>query len=122
MNEHFRAQNYLVPIRIRVPFSRITLLPEGQTARGRIIVYFIVVDSEGKQSELANQIVPVEVDAKELGNLSRRDFVYDVRLLMIPGGQRLSLAVRDEPTNTVSYVQQSIFVSVLPPEAGPAGK
>jgi VWFA-related protein len=116
------AQNYLVPIRIRLPFSRITLLPEGPIARGRIIVYFIVVDSEGKQSELANQVVPVEVDAKELGNLSRRDFVYDVRLLMIPGGQRLSLAVRDEPTNTVSYVQQSVFVSVLPPEAAPAAK
>ena len=115
-------RNYLVPIRIRVPFSRITLLPEGPTARGRVILYFIVVDSEGKQSELANQVVPVEVDAKELGNLSRRDFVYDVRLLMIPGGQRLSLAVRDEPTNTVSYVQQSVFVSVLPPEAGPKGK
>ncbi len=116
------AQNYLVPIRIRVPFSRITLLPEGPIVRGRVILYFIVVDSEGKQSELANQIVPVEVDAKELGNLSRRDFVYDVRLLMIPGGQRLSLAVRDEPTNTVSYVQKSVFVSVLPPEAAPAAK
>jgi len=116
------ARNYLVPIRIRLPFSRITLLPEGPTARGRVILYFIVVDSEGKQSELANQVVPVEIDAKELGNLSRRDFVYDVRLLMIPGGQRLSLAVRDEPTNTVSYVQKSVFVSVLPPEAGPAGK
>jgi hypothetical protein len=116
------AQNYLVPIRIRVPFGRITLLPEGPIARGRLILYFIVVDSEGKQSELANQVVPVEVDAKELGNLSRKDFVYDVRLLMIPGGQRLSLAVRDEPTNTVSYVQQSVFVSVLPPEAPPAAK
>ncbi|HYN43912.1 MAG TPA: VWA domain-containing protein [Thermoanaerobaculia bacterium] len=116
------AQNYLVPIRVRVPFSRLTLLPEGPIARGRVILYFIVVDSDGKQSELANQVVPIEVDSKELGNLSRRDFVYDVRLLMIPGGQRLSLAVRDEPTNTVSYVQQSVFVSVLPPVTGPAGK
>jgi hypothetical protein len=54
--------------------------------------------------------------AKDLDALNRRDFVYDVRLLMIPGGQRLSLAVRDEPTNTVSYVQQAIFVSALPQE------
>jgi VWFA-related protein len=115
-------RNYLVPIRIRVPFSRLTLLPEGPTAKGRVILYFIVIDSEGKQSDLATQIVPVEADSKELGNLSRKDFVYDVRLLMIPGGQRLSLAVRDEPTNTVSYVQQSVFVSVLPPEARPAAK
>ena len=116
------AQNYLVPIRIRVPYSRITLLPEGPVSRGRVVLYFVVVDSEGKQSDLANQVVPVEIDSKEAGNLARRDFVYDVRLLMLPGGQRLSLAVRDEPTNTVSYVQQSIFVSALPQQARPAAK
>ena len=113
-------RNYLVPIRVRIPYSRITLLPEGPVARGRLVFYFIVVDSDGKQSELANQVVPVEIDSKELPNLGRRDFVYDVRLLMIPGGQRLSLAVRDEPTNTVSFLQQSVFVSVLPPGAGAA--
>jgi VWFA-related protein len=115
-------QNYLVPVRIRVPFSRITLLPEGATARGRVILYFIVVDAAGKQSELANQVVPVEVATSDLPNANRRDFVYDVRLLMIPGGQRLSIAVRDEPTSTVSYVQQSIFVSALAPDSGPAPK
>lgn len=114
------SQNYLVPIRISIPFSRITVLPQGDVARGRVILYFIVIDAAGKQSELATQVVPVEVDARELGNLSRRDFVYDVRLLMIPGGQRLSLAVRDEPTNTVSFVQQGIFVSALPAETGRA--
>ena len=113
-------RNYLVPIRIRVPYSRITLLPEGATSRGRVVLYFIVVDAEGKQSDLANQVVPVEVPTKDVGDLARRDFVYDVRLLMLPGGQRLSLAVRDEPTNTVSYVQQSIFVSALTPQSGPA--
>ncbi len=116
------AQNYLVPIRIRVPFSRITLLPEGPRARGRVVLYFIVVDAAGKQSDLATQIVPVELESKDLADVSRRDFVYDVRLLMIPGSQRLSLAVRDEPTNTVSYVQESIFVSALPPESRPAGR
>ncbi|MHB8796981.1 MAG: VWA domain-containing protein [Thermoanaerobaculia bacterium] len=110
------AQNYLVPIRIRVPYSRITVLPQGDVARGRIALYFIVIDAAGKQSELATQVVPVEIPAKDLDALNRRDFVYDVRLLMIPGGQRLSLAVRDEPTNTVSYVQQAIFVSALPQE------
>ncbi|MDX9733731.1 MAG: VWA domain-containing protein [Thermoanaerobaculia bacterium] len=110
------AQNYLVPIRIRVPYSRITVLPQGDVARGRIALYFIVIDAAGKQSELATQVVPVEIASKELDALNRRDFVYDVRLLMIPGGQRLSLAVRDEPTNTVSYVQQAIFVSALPQE------
>ena len=116
------SQNYLVPIQIRVPFSRITLLPQGDVARGRVIFYFVVVDAAGKQSELATQVVPVEVATKDLGGLARKDFVYDVRLLMIPGGQRLSLAVRDEPTNMVSYVQKGIFVSVLPGDSGAKGR
>ncbi len=113
------SQNYFVPVRVRIPYSRITLLPDGPKSRGRLIFYFIVVDSDGKQSDLATQQVPVEVDTDKVDTYARHDFIYDVKMLMIPGGQRLSLAVRDEPTNIVSYVQKSIFVSVLPPEMRP---
>lgn len=114
-------QNYLVPVRIKVPYSRITLLPDGPKARGRLIFYFIVLDASGKTSDLANLPAIVEVDAAKVESLARRDYVYDVRLLMIPGGQKISLAVRDEITNTVSYVQRAVFVSVLPPEEPKAG-
>ncbi len=106
--------NFIVPIVIRVPFSRLAMLPEGSKVRGRIVFYFIVVDSEGKQSELTTQPVPVEVDSKTFNaSLAQRDFVYDVKLVMIPGGQKLSLAVRDDITNTTSYLQKSIFVSAF---------
>ncbi len=105
--------HYVVPVKIRVPYSRITLLPEGEKSRGRLMFYFAVLDSNGKQSDLATQALPVEVETSRLPALSRYDFVYDVKLLMVPGGQRLSVAVRDEITNTVSYVQKQVFVSAL---------
>ena len=112
--------NYLVPIRIRVPYSRMALLPDGAKLRGRLIIYFVVLDASGKQSDLSQQTVPVDVDAKGFEAVSRRDFVYDAKMLMVPGGQKLSLAVRDDLTNAVSYVQKSIFVSVFAsPEASP---
>jgi VWFA-related protein len=113
--------NFLVPIRIRVPYSRITLLPDGPKLRGRLILYFVVLDSAGKQSDLAQQSIPIEVEAKSFDAFSKKDFVYDGRLLMIPGGQRLSIAVRDDLTNAVSYIQKSIFVSVFSGEAGTSG-
>ena len=53
--------NFIVPIVIKVPFSRLALLPEGTKVRGRLVFYFVVVDSEGKQSELTTQPVPVTV-------------------------------------------------------------
>ncbi len=110
-------QNYIVPMTIRVPYARITLLPEGAKARGRLIFYFMVLDAAGKTSDLATQPAPIEVDAAKLESLARKDYVYDVKLVMIPGGQRISLAVRDEVTNTVSYQQRSIFISALGPES-----
>src|SRR5262249_39169245 len=106
--------NFIVPITIRVPFSRIAMLPEGGRVRGRLVFYFVVVDAEGKQSELTTQPVPVDIDAKAFdAAAARRDFIYDVKLVMIPGGQKLSLAVRDDVTNTVSYLQKAIFVSAF---------
>ncbi len=106
--------NFIVPVAIRVPFSRIAMLPEGKRVRGRLVFYFVVVDSEGKQSELTTQPVPVDLDAKAFdASGARQDFVYDVKLIMIPGGQKLSLAVRDDVTNTTSYVQKAIFVSAF---------
>jgi VWFA-related protein len=106
--------NFIVPITIKVPLSRLALLPEGNKVRGRIIFYFVVVDADGKQSELTSQPVPVEIDAKSFAAQgAKRDFVYDVKLMMIPGGQKLSLAIRDDVTNTTSYLQKAIFVSAF---------
>lgn len=105
--------NFIVPILIKVPFSRIAILPEGARARGRLVFYFVVVDSEGKQSELTSQPVMVDLDAKTFAAQSKRDFLYDVKLVMIPGGQKLSLAIRDDISNTTSYLQKAIFVSAF---------
>lgn len=115
-------QNYAVPVTIRVPYSRITMLPDGPKVRGKLAFYFIVLDVSGKTSELATQSAPIEMTTKAFQDRQRGDFVYDVKMLMIPGGQKLSLAVRDEVSNTLSFVQKSIFVSALPPEDKPAGK
>lgn len=109
-------QNYLVPVRIRIPYARVTLLPDSGKLRGRVFIYFIVLDSDGKQSDLSRQEAAIELDESKADLALRKDFVYDVKLLMIPGGQKLSIAVRDDISNTTSYAQKAIFVSVLPIE------
>ena len=106
-------ENFVVPVIIRIPYSRLAMLPEGSKVRGRVVFYFVVIDSAGKQSELTTQPVPIDIDAKKFDALARKDFVYDVKLIMIPGGQKLSLAVRDDITNATSYLQKSIFVSAF---------
>ncbi|HQR47583.1 MAG TPA: VWA domain-containing protein, partial [Thermoanaerobaculia bacterium] len=104
---------FQVPVRIRIPYSRIAMLPEGTKVRGRLTFYFLVKDSSDKKSDLSSQTKTLELDAKRFEELQKTDFVYDVTLLMIPGSQRLSFAVRDETTTTTSYLQQNVFVSVF---------
>ncbi len=106
-------ENYFVPIQVRVPYSRITMLPDGPKVRGRLILYFVVLDAAGKQSDLAQQVIPIEAESRDLAALSKKDFVYDAKLVMIPGGQKLSMAVRDDITNAVSYLQKSVFISIF---------
>ena len=42
-------ENFFVPVLIRIPYSRIAMLPEGAKVRGRLVFYFVVIDSAGKQ-------------------------------------------------------------------------
>jgi VWFA-related protein len=108
---------FQVPIRIRIPYSRMAMLPEGSKVRGRLMFYFVVMDSLEKKSDLSTQAKVVEMDAKKFEEVQKKDFLYDVSLLMIPGRQRLSFAVRDETTAQVSYLQKDLFVSVFSGEA-----
>lgn len=114
--------NFAVPIVIRIPYSRLGMLPEPGKVRGRVVFYFVVVDSLEKKSELTNQTQVIEVDAKAFEQLSRKDFVYTVTLIMIPGNQRLSLAIRDDVTNTTSYLQKNVFVSAFAGQEAPPKK
>lgn len=111
-------QNFAVPVIIRIPYARLAMLPEGSTMRGRVVFYFVVIDSAGKQSELTTQPVPIELDARKFDALARKDFIYDVKLIMIPGGQKLSIAVRDDITNSTSYLQRAVFISAFSGEEG----
>ncbi len=79
-------------------------------------MYFVVRDAKGDQSDLQIQRQQVRIPAKDFDAAQRKDFYYDATLVVVPGGQKLSVAVRDAVSNLTSYLQKNVFVSVLPPE------
>jgi VWFA-related protein len=112
----YDAENYLLPVRISVPIGKLGLVPSGDTLQGQFFVYFAVLDVSGKQSDLQIQRQEIKVPQKELTIAQRKDFYYDVQLVVVPGGQKLAVGVRDGVSNQTSYVQKNVFVSVLPKE------
>ncbi len=112
----YDRENYLMPVRISIPMSKLGLVPSGDRYEGNFSVYFVVLDASDKQSDLAVQRQKVEVPLADFQKAQGKDYYYDVSLICVPGGQKLSVALRDGVTNVISFVQKSFFVSVLPPE------
>jgi VWFA-related protein len=112
----YSAENYLVPVRMSIPLQNVTFIPDGDVARGRLFIYFVVLDSEGQQSDLQIRPLDIKIDNKKYDSARKKDYGYDVQLIMIPGAQKLSVAIRDGVSNSVSYTQKGVFVSVLPVE------
>ena len=117
----YSAENYLVPVRMSIPLENVTMVPDADVFRGRLYVYFVVLDSEGKQSDLQIRPLEIKIPAKNYDSARKKTYGYDVQLIMIPGAQTLSVAVRDGVSSATSYAQKGVFVSVLPVEkkAGP---
>jgi VWFA-related protein len=113
----YGRDNYLLPVRIAVPVGKLGLVPSGDVYQGQFFVYFVVLDALGKQSDLQVQQQRVNVPAKDFATAQGKDWYYDVQLLVVPGGQKLAVALRDGVSNLTSYLQKSVFVSVLPKEA-----
>ena len=84
----YDKENYLLPVRVAVPIGKLGLLPSGDRYEGQFFVYFAVLDVSGKQSDLQIQRQQVTVPAKDLAAAQRKDFYYDVQLIVVPGGQK----------------------------------
>ena len=112
----YDQENYLLPIRIAVPLGKLGLVPSGDRYEGQFFVYFVVLDALGKQSDLQIQRQAVSVPTHDLSIAQKKDYYYDVQLLVVPGGQKLAVALRDGVSNLTSYLQKNVFVSVLPKE------
>jgi VWFA-related protein len=112
----YDRENYLLPVRVTVPIGKLGLVPSGDRYEGQFFVYFVVLDVSGKQSDLQIQKQQVSVPEKDFAAAQRKDFYFDVKLIVVPGGQKLAVGVRDAVSNLTSYVQKSVFVSVLPKE------
>jgi hypothetical protein len=104
-------------VHIAVPIGKLGLVPSGDVYQGQFFVYFVVLDALGKQSDLQVQQQTVSVPEKDYTSAQGKHYSYDVQLLVVPGGQRLAVALRDGVSNLTSYLQKSVFVSVLPKES-----
>jgi hypothetical protein len=114
----YDRENYLLPIHVSIPLSKMALVPSGEVYQGNYFLYLKILDVSGKTSDMQIQRGSVSVPQKELDSAQKKTWGHPMQLIVVPGGQKIAVGVRDGVSNVTSYVQKNVFVSVLPKEAG----
>jgi VWFA-related protein len=103
---------YLVPVLVRIPIGRLTLIPreQAQTEDARVRLFIAALDSAGGTSDVQQAPVPISIPKKDLEAAQKKQYVYSVTLLMRPGEQRVSIGVRDDVGAQACFLSRSLKV------------
>lgn len=92
------GKTFTVPFVVRIPGRSVVLVPDGETAHGRLTFVFASEDLKGRQSELQRRTIDVPVPTRDLEVMAKQSLAFDFALNLRPGSQRIAVTVRDEVT------------------------
>ncbi len=104
------GRHFLVPIDIRIPLGKVTLVPVEGSYQGRVRLFIAAMDSDGGKSPVEEASVPISIPAKQLDPEGRQQYVYSVELLMRKGGHEVAVGMRDDLAGSTSFVRRRIRV------------
>lgn len=106
-----RKSRYQVPVEVKIPLDRVTLLPGPDSHRGllRVRVAFQGVDGVGfgVGDELT---VPIEIPETDIRRALEQVFTVRVTLTLDPGLHRVAVGVWDEVAAEASFLPYDIVV------------
>ena len=100
-----------VAIRVRVPLAKVTLLPRPGRHEGRLSVYLVVADENGRQSPRQELPLELRIPDESLEMALTDDVTRVINATMRPGDHRLVIAVRDEISEERSVVGRHVTVA-----------
>ncbi len=105
---------WLVTLEFRVPFDKLTLVPQGGRAKGALLFTAVAATPDGRISPVTTERAAIDVPESELANLSGKAFTYSATLKVRPGPQIFSTGLTDEVSRLTSYVQPHVLIGDKP--------
>ena len=105
---------WLVPLEFKIPFDKLTLVPQGGRARGALLFTAVAATPDGRISPVVKERSPIDVPEFELAKLAGKAFTYSTTLKVRPGSQVFSTALTDEISRLTSYVQPHVSIGDKP--------
>ncbi len=101
---------FLVPVVVKIPLSKLTLVPREQTEEARVRLYIAAMDNEGGVSDVQQVPLPISIPAADVKSAMGKHYAYSVNLLMRRGDQKVAVGVRDDVAGESSFVSRSLRV------------
>ncbi len=106
-----------VPVRVRVPMAKLTLLPQADVHVARLKFYFGAIDEKGRDAELQELPFELRIPASSIEVARQDEVVQVINATMRKGDQKLVVAVRDEISEERSIVGRYVRVGAPKPKS-----
>ncbi len=101
---------FLVPVEVRIPIGKLTLLNRGGSHQGRVLITVAARKDNGDISPVQEHVVPITIPESDWDRARLQIYTYELKLVMAPGFQRMAVGVKDELASEISYVARTIKV------------
>lgn len=90
------SDEFVVPVSVKIPLDRLTLIPREDVWVGRALVFFGTMNANGELSDVSTGQVDVRIPSADYETAVRQVWSFDAQLLVRPGRQRLAVGVQDQ--------------------------
>jgi VWFA-related protein len=105
------SKNLRLTIKLFIPIKNLVLNPEKHNYKGEIKVYVCLKDAEDRLSTIRELSEEIKIPNKDYETAIKSYYPYLVEMYVQPGKYTISLAVKDVPANSTSYIQLDHLVS-----------
>ncbi len=109
-HQPYEDGNYIVPVEVRIPLGKLTLLNRGGSHQGRVLITVAARKDNGDLSPVQEHVLPITIPEADWEKARLQVYTYELNLVMASGFQRMAVGVKDELAAEVSYVTHSIQV------------
>ena len=113
VNELTRGKK-AIPLKIRIPISRLTALPQGDQHLGRFSVFIVAADQSGDYSDVIRKSQPFSIPAAQLAKAQSSHFTYEISVNIRGTGDRISVGVMDEISRETGFARVEIKAAPAP--------
>jgi len=103
-----KRKQFVLPLLIRVPISKLVLVPRERSHHGRLKIYLAVRDADGRVAQPEPIVVPVDIPNDQLLEALTRELGHGLNLQIRAGESKLAVGVRDE----VAAVESTVNLNV----------